>query len=84
MHTLKTDFGLMPDIRNRIKTFDVRKNDREFKVGDTLLLHGWNKKTEKYTDQKIKVEVTYILPGGQYGIQKGFVVLAIKVISCNF
>ncbi|MFN8296770.1 MAG: DUF3850 domain-containing protein [Chitinophagales bacterium] len=83
-HILKTDHYLMPDIRSRAKQFDVRKDDRGFAVGDTLLLQGWNKNLQKNTEHKIKALITYILPGGQYGIQKGYVVLGIKVINCNF
>lgn len=49
------------------KTFEVRKNDRDFKIGDTLVLEEyvvdyiWER--SYYTGRTVKVEVTYILDG---------------------
>lgn len=31
-----------------IKTFEIRKNDRNFEVGDTLILQKWNPETNQY------------------------------------
>lgn len=46
---------------NEKKSFEVRKNDRDFKVGDMLILREWNPETEKYTGSHIHRRVTYIL-----------------------
>lgn len=59
------------------KKFEVRKNDRDFKVGDTLILWEWNPESKSYTGWKISRKITYILEGGQFGIEKGFVVMSI-------
>lgn len=42
------------------KTYDLRLNDFECKVGDTLLLKEWDPTTQKYTGREIKKEITYI------------------------
>lgn len=33
--------------KNRVKTFEIRKNDRNFKVGDRLMLYEINLKTKQ-------------------------------------
>jgi hypothetical protein len=77
-HKLKTWKEFFWAIANLEKTFEVRRNDRGFKVGDILLLKEWDNEAEKYTGKIIEVEVTYILNGGQFGIEEGFVVMSIN------
>jgi hypothetical protein len=66
------------------KTFEVRKNDRDFQVGDTLTLicQQEGKPGEPQTDitPSMIVEITYIMHGGdEFGaITPGFCVLGIK------
>lgn len=65
------------------KTFEVRKDDRPFSQGDTLLLqecvtpYGCG-----YTGREMTVEVTYILRDSDY-VKDGYCILAIKIISTN-
>ena len=51
-HALKTDPGFYKSITEGVKTFDVRRYDRPFKVGDKLLLQEYNQETEKYSGQE--------------------------------
>ena len=48
------------------KKCEVRKDDRDFNVGDTLNLHEWDPETKKYTGAKVTVKVTHILRGGVF------------------
>lgn len=57
------------------KTFEVRKNDRDFKVGDVILLKEWDPKKEEYTGRKTIRQITYIT---DYKQQPGYVVFSIK------
>jgi len=82
-HTLKTFDEFMMDIATGKKPFEVRFNDRGFLKGHTLLLEGWDNKVKEYTGNVIEAEVTYILYGGQFGIDKGFCVMGIKVKNYN-
>ena len=63
-----------------VKTFDVRKNDRGYHTGDTILMREWNPVTGKYTDRMILLEITYILfaDGDIKGLETGYVVLAVR------
>jgi len=62
-HELK----IWPEYYNAIldgrKRFELRKEDRNFKVGDTLLLKEYDPLWEKYTERECLVSITYILEG---------------------
>jgi hypothetical protein len=84
VHVIKTWDECMMDIATHKKTFEVRKNDRGYDVGDILLMQGFDKEKKKYTSKSLEAEVTYILHGGQFGIQEGYCVMGIKVRNYNF
>ena len=70
------------------KKFEVRKNDRDFQVGDILELEHYVPITEHNRDLPISAnkwvilaKVTYVLPGGQFGIEPGYCVMGIEMIQ---
>lgn len=60
------------------KTFEVRKADRDYGVGDHLILCAWEPMHQRYTGQRTTCIITYVLPGGQFGIEAGYCILGIK------
>lgn len=60
------------------KNFEIRKNDRNYQIGDWLLLKEYNPKIKKFTERKVMVEVTYIT---NYQQKDGYVVLGTKYIK---
>lgn len=78
-HVLKTWQEYMHDINTGSKSFELRKDDREFEVGDVLMLMGWDNQFQKYTGDVIEAKINYILSGGQFGLEKGYVVMSITV-----
>lgn len=58
------------------KPFEVRNNDRNFAVGDDLLLKEWSPETG-YTGCQLIRKVSYILDDTQY-LQEGYVVLGLN------
>lgn len=62
-------------IEDGIKNFDVRFNDRDYKVGDVLCLAEFDGKA--YSGRYVYVEVTYILDDPRYCL-KGHVIMGIK------
>lgn len=57
------------------KRYEVRKNDRDFQVGDTLILNEWD--GESYTGRCITVVITCMLTAEQFDgiIDPRFVIL---------
>ncbi len=65
------------------KTFEVRKDDRPFQEGDTLLLQETvTPDGLGYTGREMKVDVTYILRDSKY-VKDGYCIMGIKIISTN-
>lgn len=83
-HILKTHEIPLLEIVVGNKTFEVRKNDRDYKAGDKLKLRAVDKSNGQYTGKEALVRVGYMLKGGQYGIEPGHVVMAIKLLSHNY
>lgn len=78
VHELKTWTQYFDDIIYRGKSFEVRKNDRDYQVGDTLLLKDWDNETQSYSGRSCERRVQYILHGGNFGIEEGYCVMGIK------
>lgn len=79
-HALKTWPEFYQKVVSGEKTFEFRKNDRPFKVGDTLLLQEFDPLKSEYTGNEHSVIITYILinaPGSE-NIIKGFIIMSIK------
>lgn len=77
-HNLKIAPSYFEAVKENKKTFELRRNDRNFNVGDTLNLEGFQ---GEYTGRNIQVKITYILEGGIYGLSKEYVILAIKKVE---
>lgn len=62
------------------KSWEFRKNDRDFKVGDLLLEKEYDPITDTYSGREILEEVIWILPGGQFGVPDDCVIMSTKEI----
>lgn len=86
IHQLKIESKYFKQIIDGIKTFEVRKNDREFHAGDYLGLneitdHPINKKDErKETGRVILVKVLNVFDNSDF-VKEGFVIMSI--IPCK-
>jgi len=85
-HTLKTLPQYWDAVARGDKTFDVRRDDRGFQKGDTVELvkiHAGTRHPETNYDGSRKVitrRIRYILTGGQFGIEPGYVVLQLEAL----
>lgn len=61
IHELKTEPQFFEAVVDSSKTFEVRKNDRDFRVGDYLALNELDDTREGYTGRSVLLEITYIL-----------------------
>lgn len=84
IHKLKLNSCYYDDSASGIKTFEIRKNDRDFKVGDILELreYVWSgfENRGAYTGAVHWKVITYILDDEEY-LYEGFVCLAVSPIA---
>jgi len=78
IHELKTWQGYFQEVLMGYKTFDLRKDDRNFKIGDTLILKEWDNHLEVYTGREIARGISYVLKGGIFGLEEGYVILSLS------
>ena len=78
IHTLKIKNEYWAEVYEGAKTFELRKNDRDFKVGDIIQF----KLVDSDIDiSEFKYRITYILKNvPEYGLDKDYCILAIKEI----
>jgi len=83
-HTLKTWPEYFEAVIKGDKTFEVRRFDRPFKVGDKLILQEWDNEKEQYTGREHAVIITYILQGDvKFGLSPDFCVMGILLVDSN-
>lgn len=86
-HDLKTDPETFDDLVDGLKTFEIRKFDRGFKVGHLLRLRRTRNTGAEmreglpliYTGQECIVLVKHILTG--YGLLPDWCVMSIEIVS---
>jgi hypothetical protein len=83
-HELKILPQYFNAVQDGSKNFEIRKNDRGFKVGDRLLLKEWDSMIE-YTGKEITKEISYIFDSKEsntlYGLEEGYCILGLKDIE---
>lgn len=83
-HRLKLDTIYYQDSATGIKTFEIRKNDRDFRVGDILELREWIwsnlEKKGTYTGNAHWKIITYILDDVEY-LRDDYVCLGVSPIA---
>lgn len=62
-HTLKIWQPYFDQVKAGLKTFELRRADRAFAAGDTLLLREYNPQTDSYTGNQVTVDVLDVLYG---------------------
>lgn len=77
IHELK----ILPEYYNAVqcgvKNFELRKDDRDYQVGDWLVLREW--KDGEYTGKATGREIRYILRDAQeYGLMKGYCIIGLQ------
>ena len=61
VHQLKTETKYFKAVKDGRKLFEVRRNDRDYRVGDYLALNELSADGKKYTGDSILLRIKYIL-----------------------
>lgn len=79
IHNLKTWPEYFQAVKTGAKTFEIRKNDRNFQIGDIISLMEYNPTMGQLTGEIIPFFITYIL-NEQPFVPEGYVCMSIKHI----
>ena len=84
-HELKCNKHYFEAIERGDKNFEVRRDDRGFQKGDILVLKKFDNgryEMDGYgisaSPKQTKKCISYVMTGGQFGIEPGYVVLGLK------
>lgn len=73
VHELKTWPSFFEPVALGLKPFEVRENDRDYRVGDVLDLREWDVMLGDYTGHRCRRRVTYLLSENpRFGIALGY------------
>ncbi len=67
-HFLKTWQQAFEAVISWQKLYEVRKNDRDFRVGDFVVLREFDEASNLYTGRSYHAKITYLTPGGSFGL----------------
>lgn len=88
LHELKIDKEYLDDIKLGLKTFELRKNDRDYQVGDLIKFIDIKQRDSNkgdcdiYIDKDELYKITYVLKDvPEYGLDKDYCVLGIKKLE---
>jgi hypothetical protein len=81
VHRLKTWPEPFEGVRSGRKPYEIRKNDRDYAVGDVLVLEEWLPATGAYTGRRQVRRVTYMTAGGQWGLPADLCVLGMVALD---
>lgn len=82
VHTLKTWTTYFQQMRSGKKTFEIRKNDRGFQLGDLLICWDYDPELEQYSGDKLYYRVTYLTDASDFGaLSEGFVCMSLSPLE---
>jgi hypothetical protein len=78
-HELKTIPPYYDQVRLGFKHFDIRKDDRDYQIGDTLCLKEYLPNLSIFTGNSIKRKVTHVLRNApEYGLMPGYCIMSLE------
>ena len=77
IHVLKCHPKPFAELRLLRKTFEWRRNDRNYQVGDLLYLQEWDPETGEFTGSLLRLYVNSIMTEG-FGLPEGFCIMSVN------
>lgn len=78
-HELKTWPAWFELVASHAKTFEVRRDDREFEQGDRVNLREYDPVTHEYSGREAHGMIGFVLRGAM-GIEPGYCVMSVFVM----
>lgn len=80
VHTIKTHCTYFQANRDGIKPFELRKNDRDYQVGDYLYSREYDPEMRDFTGRWQFWKITYTLTGETW-LQPGYIAMTIQPVT---
>jgi ParB family chromosome partitioning protein len=77
-HYLKIVQPYFKECWDSLKTFEVRKNDRDFQKGDIVYLQEYDAEKNTYSGNKLRCTILYVLREFT-SLEKGYVVFSFRI-----
>lgn len=90
IHKVKSWAHFFDAIKAGKKLHDLRKLDRDYKVGDILILQRYDNINGEYTGEELEVEITYITSSkvpcafSSSALDRDYGIFSLKLLSKNF
>ncbi len=75
-HWLKIAPQYLEAHKKGLKSFEIRRNDRNYKIGNALVLQEWTERGG-FTGQNVVREITYITDFPD-GLKPGYIVMGLR------
>jgi hypothetical protein len=81
IHYLKCDPVPFGQVRDGIKRYEIRRFDRDFQLGDVIVLAEFDREARAYSGEKVRARIVSITGPGPdvYGLPEGIGVLGIDL-----
>ena len=82
IHELKTWPAFYDSLVRGNKKFELRKNDRDFQIGDMVQLKEYDPNVDYYTGRYIIARINYILLTAEsMGLKEGYCIFCFEIIE---
>jgi hypothetical protein len=70
LHEVKSWPEFFAPVAKGVKTFELRRDDRGYRIGDLIRLREWEPERQEYTGREITKRIVYIMKGvGPGGVE---------------
>lgn len=81
VHVVKCHPEPFENLWNGLKTHELRKNDRDYAIGDQLDIREWHPDEKIYTRRSLVARVMYITHGGVFGLSEDLCIMSVVIES---
>lgn len=83
-HEVRSWTDFFSSLASGDRQFDLRKNDRDYKVGDIIKFREYDDRAGKFTGAELRRRITHVMEGvgagsitPLHGLQRGYVILSL-------
>jgi len=80
LHLIKLEDTYFDHVMKGDKTFELRRNDREYEYGDYLIMREHLPGDKRLTGREILCQVNYTMEGFE-GLKPGYILMGIKFLA---